>query len=92
MDKRLLDYAEMYREVNNGTASCKKCNDNTVVARGCINDDYCLPTPYNMNGGILTMAFVDMQPLESVYPPETAFCNGTLFPNLNKPFYGGMRR
>lgn len=40
----------------------------------------------------LTMVFINPQPLDSVYPIETAFCNGTLFPNLNKPFYGGKRR
>lgn len=34
---------------------------------------------------ILTMAFVNMQPLTAVYDTETGFCNGTIFPNLNKP-------
>ena len=38
----------------------------------------------------LTMVFINMQPLDSVYTLSEAFCNGTLFPNLNKPFFGGM--
>jgi hypothetical protein len=42
-----------------------------------------------MNNGILTMAFVDMQPLESVYESEKALERGTLFPNIDKPFFGG---
>jgi hypothetical protein len=64
----------------------------TADIPSCLNDDFCRPSPKDMNGGILTMAFIDMQPLESVYPLESAFCNGTLFPNLNKPFMGGKRR
>ncbi|MBR4973407.1 MAG: spore coat associated protein CotJA [Clostridia bacterium] len=35
------------------------------------------------------MAFVDMQPFENVYSMSDAFSSGTLFPNLDKPFYGG---
>ena len=72
---------------------CRRCADSAEVnIPNCINDDFCVPAPENMNGGILTMAFVDMQPLDSVYSPEVAFCNGTLFPCLNKPFYGGRSR
>ena len=47
----------------------------------------------NSDNDVLAMAFVNMQPLTSVYDVETAFACGTLFPNLNKPFTaGGMRR
>lgn len=38
---------------------------------------------------ILTMAFVNMQPLENVYELDDAIKQGTLFPNIDKPFYGG---
>ncbi|MBQ3817405.1 MAG: spore coat associated protein CotJA [Clostridia bacterium] len=38
---------------------------------------------------ILTMAFVNMQPLDELYRTDDALSNGTLFKNLNKPFYGG---
>ena len=44
------------------------------------------------NGGVLAMAFVDMQPLDSVYSEELAFCSGTLFPNLDMPFFGGKNK
>ena len=40
----------------------------------------------------LTMVFINMQPLENVYSQDEAYKNGTLFPNLNKPFLGGSRR
>lgn len=84
MDKRILEMLEMHRNSSN--------QSRTVDIPSCINNDYCVSTPRNMNDGILTMAFVDMQPLESVYPSETAFDNGSLFPNIDKPFYGGKMR
>ena len=34
------------------------------------------------------MAYVPWQELESMYPPETALRQGTLFPELDKPFEG----
>ena len=41
----------------------------------------------------LTMVFINMQPSGGeVYPLEKAFCAGTLFPELDKPFLGGMRK
>lgn len=42
-----------------------------------------------IGGGVLAMAFVNPQPMASVYDLPQAFSNGTLFPDLNKPFYGG---
>jgi len=37
---------------------------------------------------ILTMAFVNMQPITDIYSVEDALKNGTLFKNINKPFVG----
>ena len=34
---------------------------------------------------VLAMAFVNVQMLTSVYDTETGFCNGTIFPCLDKP-------
>lgn len=34
----------------------------------------------------LAMAYVPMQALEKVFTPEDALMNGTLFPELYKPF------
>lgn len=91
MDKRNYDFSRYYRDTETND-SCEHCSFADSKIPSCINTDFCLPTPTDMNNGILTMAFVDMQPLDSVYPEETAFRCGTLFPNLNKPFYGGMKR
>ncbi len=88
MEKMPYNLNEMLRNVEGRTGSGNCCDDSVVP--GCINTNFCLSTPENMNGGILTMAFVDIQPLDSIYPPETSFKNGTLFPNLDKPFHGGM--
>lgn len=85
MDKRISNMLEMERNEN-------RYSNSAVTVPPCISTDYCVQSHKDMNGGILTMAFVDMQPLESVYPPETAFCSGTLFPNINKPFFGGNIR
>lgn len=40
----------------------------------------------------LTMVFINAQPFNEVYTSEMAFQNGTLFPELNKPFLGGARK
>ncbi len=89
MDERILELLEMQK------ANEKKAPQHNqyppAVVPTCINNDYCVLPPRDKNNGILTMAFVDMQPLESVYPPETAFEYGSLFPNINKPFNGGRK-
>ncbi len=36
----------------------------------------------------LAMAYVRIQELERMYPPEVALERGTLFPELDKPFCG----
>ena len=41
---------------------------------------------------ILTMAFVNMQPLSNIYEAERGFKEGTIFPNINKPFEAGGKR
>ena len=55
-----------------------------VVRRDSVNTD-CADS--------LTMVFINMQPSGGeVYPLDKAFCRGTLFPELDKPFLGGMRK
>ena len=75
-------------QLNDGYMNCK----DDVNIPSCINDDYCVATPMPRNNGVLAMAFVDMQPIDSVYPEATAFLHGTLFPNLDMPFYGGKSK
>ncbi len=91
MQRRIYDLNQMLKE-NIQSADCENTQGPMGMIPECINTDYCVDSPRNTNNGILTMAFVDMQPLDSVYPNETAYCSGTLFPNLDKPFYGGMKR
>lgn len=79
MDRRMFDMSEFYR--TSGTVSEESLRDersrmNTESSGDCTDP--------------LTMVFINIQPLESVYPLNEAYENGTLFPNLNKPFYGGM--
>ena len=90
MERRLYDLNQMLRD-NTPSEDCQRMQRNGMLPE-CINTDYCVDSPKSMNNGILTMAFVNIQPLDTVYPNETAFCSGTLFPNLDKPFYGGMKR
>lgn len=91
MNRRLYEFAEYDKNSIDNTL-CKKCSRETEIkVPECINGDYCMSSPRNMNGGILTLAFVDVQPLDTVYGTDTAFCRGTLFPNVDKPFFGGMR-
>jgi len=37
----------------------------------------------------LAICYVPVQEWEQVYDEDTAFSTGTLFPALNKPFFGG---
>lgn len=56
-------------------------------------DTITLGTPKKKDDdGILTMAFVNMQPLKTVYDVSRAFTQGTLFPNIDKPFWAGEKR
>ena len=89
MDKMPYSFSDMMRK-HEGRSNGITCADDSAVP-GCINTNFCLSTPEDKSG-ILTMVFMDMQPLDSIYSPETAFCNGTLFPNIDKPFNGGMYR
>ena len=38
------------------------------------------------------IAYVKWQQLSEVYEPEEAWKHGTIFPELNKPFYGRRAR
>ena len=53
--------------------------------------DYLNMCPDMQNNDILTMAFVNMQPLDTIYDAEKGFSKGTIFPNINKPLTAVMR-
>lgn len=48
-------------------------------------------TPFPMDPAF-AIAYVRWQTLSNVYEPEEALGQGTLFPELNKPFYGRRAR
>ena len=88
MDKRYLDFTEMYHTNSMNNMSNKFMYNTKIDMPTCVNDNFCEVRSQNTDG-VLTMAFVNMQPLDGVYSPEMALSNGTLFPNVNKPFMGG---
>ena len=50
--------------------------------------EYCGVTPLPETVAT-TMAYIPFQTNTTEYTPEAALKNGTLFTDLNKPFYGG---
>ena len=57
-----------------GACALSRNGDNTMA-----------PLPENM---VVAMAYVPFQQFSKVYTPEKALDNGTLFPELDNPFYG----
>jgi hypothetical protein len=47
------------------------------------------PLPYENAKFPVAMAYVPWQKFTSVYEPDKALEIGTIFPELNLPFYGG---
>jgi len=84
MENSYMNFGNFLKDLKNRE---NDSNGNSIP--NCIDGDFCKLTPKNNNNGILTMAFVDIQPLDSVYSLPDSFSQGTLFPNLDKPFLGG---
>ncbi len=82
MDRKIFD-TNFY----NYTAKQEQMADDVV--KNCFNTDFCKESPQKDVSDVLTMAFVNIQPLDYVYTENEAFLNGSLFPNITKPFYGG---
>lgn len=87
-----LDFADMFPAYNKNAMWRMLADKDNTQNEPCVNNNYCTLSPRENTDGVLTMAFVNMQPLESVYTPAQALCKGTLFPNIDKPFLGGMIR
>ena len=86
MDRRIFDMLELYRQSNPNSESY-------MHAKECFDSNFCLPTDYNsVDSNILTMAFINMQPIDSVYETNDGFCRGTIFPNIDKPLHVGGKR
>ncbi len=50
-----------------------------------MDSNYRMPRDMAADKDVLAMAFINVQMLSSVYDVETGFCNGTIFPCLDKP-------
>ncbi len=51
--------------------------------------NYRMPHDMAAENGVLAMAFVNSQKLNSVYDVDTGFPCGTIYPCLNKPLTAG---
>lgn len=71
---------------------CETCGDARMTNRRMKCDDYNMMHD-QLNGMPLGMSYVPWQQFECTYEPAQAFRAGTIFPELDKPFYGrrGMR-
>ncbi len=84
MDSKIFDMLEQYKQVNKMEKVYKE--------KDYFKPDFCLETDYSAKSPeILTMAFVNMQPIDNVYEIEEGFSRGTIFPNIDKPFLGCKR-
>ncbi len=70
--------------------TCETCSD-TRTMKTC--DDCGRSTRDELRGMPLAMAYVPWQNFECTYEPMQGLHAGTIFPELDKPFYGrrGMR-
>ncbi len=86
MDRRIFDMLELYKQNNKNEVI-------NTAEKTCHDNDFCLETNYEaIDCNVLTMAFVNMQPIESVYETEDGFSRGTIFPNIDKPLNRGGAR
>lgn len=71
------------------TNGCESCG-NTRVMNDC---DDCRRTRDELRGMPIAMGYVPWQTFECTYEPMQGLHAGTIFPELDKPFYGrkGMR-
>ena len=83
MDRKMFDFTDYknYTDQRNDGVNVKP--------QICFDTNSCNPPETKNVTDVLTMAFVNMQPLDYVYDEAMAFENGSLFPNITKPFYYG---
>lgn len=74
--------------------NCTQCSENSDMQRNRMNEmcsqDNC--SSDNCKHWAVGMGYVPWQNMSQVYEPAQALRAGTLFPELEKPFYGSMRR
>lgn len=92
MDRRQMNP----RNRNNGCDTCEPCRNERVADNCEMNcsraqsrcDDDCSRGRDMLYGVPLAMGYVPWQNFECTYEPAQALQAGTIFPELDKPFYG----
>ena len=81
---------DYYRYKNGPTVKCRVPVRQTPIApqpeKTCC--EYAVEQVSSIDGLPLAMAYVPMQKFENLYEIDSAFCAGTLFKDLDKPFVG----
>lgn len=94
MMPRTTDGCETCGDARNTTRrdDCDTCG-NARMTEHRMNCDDCNMKRDQLMGMPLGMSYVPWQQFECTYEPAQAFRVGTIFPELDKPFYGrrGMR-
>ncbi len=83
MDRKMFDFNDYRHYVARDNANVD------TKPQICFDTNACNPPESQNTEDVLTMAFVNMQPLDYVFDEAQAFQNGSLFPNITKPFYYG---
>ena len=93
MDKWRYELAQIKKEFESGAFAQRT---QSRILNGappqCVENNICNAEPQTDVSKILTMAFVNMQPIDSVYSVEDALKRGTLFTNIDKPLGEGRMR
>ena len=66
----------------------KFMNNSFVIPKNSTDNKIVYDEKSNVNK-LVGMCYVPMQEWEQIYDEDTAFSTGTIFPCLNKPFWGG---
>ncbi len=83
----VCDINEMYEKLDFKDRGCKKEEKSSKDMAGMVNSQYGILPPFPAKT-VPTMAYVPFQQQGAMYGAEQGIVSGTLFPVLNKPFYG----
>ncbi len=73
------------RNISGCNCGCSRCGSGNSVQRNQYRPDTTLA------GFPLAMVYSPYQQFDNLFDPEEALCKGTLFSDLDKPFYGSRR-
>lgn len=87
MQEQMTPRSQMSCDVCNNTRVTNSC-DTCGNTRNDNNSDDCRKTRDELRGMPLAMGYVPWQTFECTYEPAQGLHAGTIFPELDKPFYG----